>query len=172
VLEEEGVVRTALFEDAVTLKKSESGAELLLSLLKRHRSPTEWAITHGRENLRAICKADAAEERKYEEELREAAAEVPADLEEDFAENIGRYQKEALRMLVGAVFSMEKWMEQQHAWALRAIIHGDIVLDGDDPEVLDAVQYFIWMLEALTPWFKQHAHKRSERGAKPRLEVG
>jgi hypothetical protein len=48
---------------------------------------------------------------------------------------------------------------------------GAIALDGDDPEVLDAVQYFIWMFDALEPWFKQHKHKRRERGEKPKLTV-
>jgi hypothetical protein len=69
------------------------------------------------------------------------------------------------------MFNNSAWMREEHAWALRTIIRGEIALDGDDQEVLGAVQYFIWMFEHLAPWFEKHKHKRRERGEKPKLTV-
>jgi hypothetical protein len=66
------------------------------------------------------------------------------------------------------LFNHSAWVPE--SWVLRGIFNGDIALDGDDPEVLDAAQYFIWMFDALELWFKWHKHKRRD-GGKPRLEV-
>jgi hypothetical protein len=107
-------------------------------------------------------------ERLFRKHKEEKARE---DLEKHWSEHLGEFQKEALRRVVGTLFNNSAWMREEHAWALRAIIQGDIALDGDDQEVLGAVQYFIWMFEALEPWFKQHEHKRRERGEKPMLEL-
>jgi hypothetical protein len=99
---------------------------------------------------------------------RFGAAKDRAELEKDFVENLGKYQKEALQRLVGAAGLL---LREEHQLAIRSLRDGVIELDGDDQEVLDAVQYFIWMFDALVPWFKQHKHKRRERGEKPKLTV-
>jgi hypothetical protein len=91
-------------------------------------------------------------------------------LEREVVENLGKYQKDVLRHLVSWVMFHLSYKEE-YQLAFSAIRDGVIALDSDDQEVLDAVQYFIWLFEMLAPWFKQHEHKRRIRGDKPRLTV-
>jgi hypothetical protein len=134
----------------------------------------------GRLDVRSFNDSYLKRVRKFERMRRKDERERPfrerkvgkdrATLEREVAENLGKYQKDALRHLVSWVIyhSSDK---EEYKLAMAAIKDGFIALDGDDPEVLEAVQYFIWVFDALAPWFKQHSHKRRERGEKPTLTV-
>jgi hypothetical protein len=88
------------------------------------------------------------------------------ELEKDFVENLGKYQKEALQRFVAAA-GMLLW--EEHQWAIRSLSEGIVALDGQ--ETLVAAGYFIMMFEHLAPWFKQHKHKLRFQGEKPKLTL-